>query len=238
MKLASKTFPTKDNQVEQWVSLSDLMTSLMMVFMLIALAYMVKVEADSKKIRDIAVLYDQLRMELYQDLQDEFSEDLAKWGAELDKDSTIRFKEPEVLFATGKDELKPKFKAILDDFFPRYLRILTSDKYMNSVQEVRIEGHTSSIWNSNFSEGDAYFLNMNLSHNRTMSTLRYVTQLPNVNEEIRWLRKYLTANGLSSSKLILNVDGSENMERSQRVEFRVRTDAESKIARIIELVQQ
>lgn len=238
MKFGNKSLQAEESQIEEWVSLSDLMTSLMMLFLLVAVAYMVKVEADSTKIKKIAVLYDQLRIELYKDLDAEFSPDLARWGAELDKDSTIRFKEPEVLFATGKDELKPKFKAILNDFFPRYLRILTSDKYKNSIQEVRIEGHTSSIWNSNSSEADAYFLNMNLSQNRTMSTLRYVTQLPNATEEIRWLRKYLTANGLSSSKLAFNNDGSENMERSQRVEFRIRTDAESRIATIIELAQQ
>ena len=34
------------NQEAQWISLSDLMTGLMMIFMLIAVSFMMKVEAD------------------------------------------------------------------------------------------------------------------------------------------------------------------------------------------------
>lgn len=225
------------HQEDHWVPLSDLMTGLMMFFMLLAVTYMIKVEADSQKVKQIAVLYDQLRTDLYRDLEKEFQNDLTKWGAELDSDLTVRFKEPEVLFATGSADLKPKFKQILDDFFPRYVGILTSEKYKNSIQEIRIEGHTSSIWSTQSSNDDAYFRNMELSQSRTRSTLQYVLSLAKVNGEKTWLRKFLTANGLSSSKLITGKDGKENAARSQRVEFRVRTDAEAKIATILDVVR-
>jgi len=225
-------------QEDHWIPLSDLMTGLMMFFMLLAVAFMLKVEADSRKVKQIAVLYDQLRTDLYRDLEKEFRADLPKWGAELDKDLTVRFKEPDVLFDMGSDEIKPRFKKILDDFFPRYVAILTSEKYKDSIQEIRIEGHTSSIWNAQVSADDAYFRNMELSQSRTRATLQYVLNLPEVQTEKSWLWNLLTANGLSSSKLILNHDGTENYARSQRVEFRVRTNAESRIANIIEAVQQ
>jgi len=224
-------------QEAHWIPLSDLMTGLMMFFLLLAITYMIKVEADAKKIKEIAVLYDQLRTELYVDLRNEFQKDLPKWGAELDRDLTVRFKEPEVLFDTGKDTLKPKFRFILDDFFPRYVRILTTPKYKDSIQEIRIEGHTSSIWRTGVSTEDAYFNNMALSQARTRSALQYVLNLNPVQEERPWLRHYLTANGLSSSKLVTDPDGRENQARSQRVEFRVRTDADARIAKIIESAQ-
>ena len=209
-----------------------------MFFLLLAITYMVKVEADAKKIKEIAVLYDQLRTDLYTDLQKEFQSDLPKWGAELDRDLTVRFKEPEVLFDTGKDSLKPKFRTILDDFFPRYVRILNTQKYKDSIQEIRIEGHTSSVWRFGVTPEDAYFNNMALSQSRTRSALQYVLGIRAVEDERTWLRKHLTANGLSSSKLVLDTDGRENQARSQRVEFRVRTDADAKIAKIIESAQQ
>jgi outer membrane protein OmpA-like peptidoglycan-associated protein len=38
-----------------------------------------------------------------------------------------------------------------------------------------------------------------------------------------WLVTNLTANGLSSSKPIVNAFGQEDMAKSQRVEFKVRT---------------
>src|SRR5215470_14857204 len=126
-----------------WIPLSDLMTGLMMVFMLIAIIFMVHVESDAKKttqdalraeatakvaeqqanlVKSIALIYDQMRLKLYNDLYAEFAKDLPGWGAVLFRDLTIRFKEPEVLFDTGKDVLKPRFVDILNDFFPRYVR--------------------------------------------------------------------------------------------------------------------
>lgn len=221
-------------QETHWIPLADLMTGLMMVFLLVSIVYMVKVEADSNQLRHIATDYSTLRIQLYEDLRTEFANDLPKWGAELDRDMTIRFREPDVLFDTGSDSLKPRFQTILDDFFPRYVRILTSDKYRRSIKEVRIEGHTSSVWTNSTSEQDAYFKNMALSQARTRSVLQYVMGLSAVSAELPWLRSFVTANGLSSAKPVTNADGREDMVRSQRVEFRVRTDADSRMAEMLE----
>jgi len=225
------------SQEAQWISLSDLMTGLMMMFMLIAIAFMMKVEADEAKAKQVAILYDQVRQELYEELYKEFKKDLPTWGAEITKDLIVRFKEPEVLFNTGQAELKPRFQEILQQFFPRYVAIITSDKYKNSIQEIRIEGHTSSIWNGSTNLKEAYYKNMELSQSRTRSTLHFVLELPEVQKDSDWLRKHVTANGLSSSQPIPNDDGTENSQRSQRVEFRIRTDAEGGIANILKSMQ-
>jgi outer membrane protein OmpA-like peptidoglycan-associated protein len=219
-----------------WIPLSDLMTGLMVIFLLIAVSYMMQVEADAARIKNVAVAYSEIKDALFEDLNKEFKLDLPKWKAQLIKnDLTIRFSEPEVLFATGSSELKPEFQAILQDFFPRYVRILTSPKYRDSISEVRIEGHTSSDWIRVASPDDAYFLNMELSQARTRSTLAYVLNLPADRDQVTWLRRFVTANGLSSSRLILDSQGVEDVARSRRVEFRVRTDAETRLARILEV---
>ncbi|WP_430459855.1 OmpA family protein [Thalassolituus sp. LLYu03] len=232
-----------ENELEQlkeqeghWVAVSDLMAGLMMVFMLISIVFMVNVETERNKIRDVAILYDHLRVQLYEDLKTEFAPDMARWGAELDKDLTFRFNNSEVLFDKGDAELKPEFQSILSDFFPRYMRIITRDKYKDDIQEVRIEGHTSSAWVGAASDDDAYIRNMELSQKRTRSTLGFVLELPDVSANKNWLKSHLTANGLSSAKVVRNDDGSENDDRSRRVEFRVRTDAEGRIATILEKV--
>jgi outer membrane protein OmpA-like peptidoglycan-associated protein len=219
-----------------WIPLSDLMTGLMVMFLLIAVTYMMRVEADAAKVKDVAIAYSEIRDALYEDLQKEFASDLPKWRAQLIKtDLTIRFAEPEVLFATGSSELKPNFQEILKDFFPRYVRILTSPKYRGSINEVRIEGHTSSVWNGVSSPGDAYFLNMDLSQARTRSVLLFLLNLPDIQDETPWLRANVTANGLSSSHLIVDAEGHEDAARSRRVEFRIRTDAETRLAKILEV---
>jgi outer membrane protein OmpA-like peptidoglycan-associated protein len=229
---------TAVGEESHWIPLTDLMTGLMVIFLLIAVSYMMQVEADAARIKNVAIAYSEIKDALFEDLNKEFSLDLPKWKAQLLKsDLTIRFSEPEVLFATGSSELKPEFQAILQDFFPRYVRILTSAKYRDSISEVRIEGHTSSDWIRVASAGDAYFLNMELSQARTRSTLAYVLNLPADHEQVAWLRRFVTANGLSSSRLILDNKGMEDVARSRRVEFRIRTDAETRLAKILEVTK-
>jgi outer membrane protein OmpA-like peptidoglycan-associated protein len=251
-------------QEEHWIPLSDLMTGLMMLFMLVAIIFMVQVQTDAKKIKSeamaaeaqakvaevqantskaqadtvksIALIYNQLRTQLYRDLYSEFKNDLPAWGAELYPDLTLRFKEPEVLFTTGLDVIKPRFASILNDFFPRYVKILNSKKYKDAIEEIRIEGHTSSIW-KDAAEDRAYFANMLLSQSRTRSVLEYVLSLPEIAGQQSWLRGHLTANGLSSSKLIFH-EGKEDIRASQRVEFRVRTNADDRIAEILKSVSK
>lgn len=221
-------------QEDHWIPLSDLMTGLMAMFLLISVLYMIRVEIDADRVKEVAVAYSEIRDALYEALEHEFKADLVNWKAELDReDLSVRFTEPEVLFDTGSSDLKPSFKAILNDFFPRYLSILTSEPYRGAITEVRIEGHTSSLWSQATTEDEAYFHNMALSQERTRSTLSYIMEIPAVAAQRDWLEQFVTANGLSSSKPIRRADGSEDTERSQRVEFKVRTDAEVRIARIL-----
>ncbi len=46
----------------------------------------------------------------------------------------------------------------------------------------------------------------------------------------------MTANGLSSSHLILDANGAEDPVRSRRVEFSIRTDAKEQMVRVIETI--
>ena len=232
--------PKEQDTEEHWISISDMMAGLMVIFLFIAISYMLHIRADKKeieqikeKIEQIAVTYEKLKSELYNDLEREFKNDLNEWNAVLDRQTlSVRFKEPEVLFEPGDAEVRPAFKKILDDFFPRYIQILRRTEYINDIAEIRIEGHTSSEWSENVSDEEAYILNMELSQDRTRSVLKYVLQIPKISENREWLKDHLTANGLSSIKLI-SKEGIEHKEESRRVEFRVRTNAEKRIVEII-----
>ncbi len=73
---------------------------------------------------------------------------------------------------------------------------------------------------------------MKLSQSRTRSVLQHVLNLFKVTNKKKWLKKHLTANGLSSSRLI-ETNEIEDEEASRRVEFRVETNAEKQIEEII-----
>jgi outer membrane protein OmpA-like peptidoglycan-associated protein len=111
------------------------------------------------------------------------------------------------------------------------------DKFRPSIEEVRIEGHTSSVWNHTTPPDDAYFKNMELSQERTRAVLQNVLGLAEIDSDRHWLQPLLTANGLSSSRPVLNADGTENRDRSRRVEFRIRTTVRTEIVRILEEVR-
>lgn len=224
---------SKDD-AEHWLTVSDLMSGLMIVFLFIAIAFMRHVSIERDKIKDVAVAYQENQVAIYEALNSEFKDDLSNWRASIEQETlSFQFDSPEVLFATGESSLKPEFETILSDFIPRYLRVLGG--YKGSIDEVRIEGHTSSEWGIDTADDDAYFLNMKLSQNRTQSVLNYSYFLNTLEIGQReWIKSSFSAVGLASSRMKLNSDGSENKERSRRVSFKVVTNAEIQIRKIVE----
>lgn len=230
--------PTSQKDTEEtWISISDMMAGLMVIFLFIAISYMLYVRSEKDKIEQIAHTYNQLQSTLIDSLNNEFEYDFDKWNAELvDTTLSIQFRANQlnVLFGQGEAELRPYFQEILREFFPRYLEVLK--QFRDEITEIRIEGHTSSEWITGVGPDEAYILNMELSQGRTRSVLEFVLQMPSIEQQDRnWIKGVLTANGLSSSQLLF-VDGSEGREdriKSRRVEFRVQTNAEKRIDTIV-----
>lgn len=218
---------------EHWVSVSDLMSGLMMVFLFISIALMRHALIERDKIKEVAVAYQNNQVALYEALTTEFQADLKRWNAAIDKDTlSFEFKSPDILFGLGSSEMRPQFKNVLSDFFPRYMGIL--NQFKSSINEVRIEGHTSSQWNTGINPEEAYFRNMELSQSRTRSVLLFVQGLKASTEDQAWIRRNVAAVGLSSSRLVLDTKGNEDGERSRRVTFRVISNADTQIRRLIQ----
>ena len=81
--------------------------------------------------------------------------------------------------------------------------------------------------------------NMNLSQGRTREVLKYVYNLDSITSHREWVRSNVAAVGYSSSRLIYKngkheEEKSEDKERSRRVMFRVVTNAEIQIRKILE----
>lgn len=215
---------------EHWLTVSDLMAGLMMVFLFIAIVFMMNTQKENQKIKDVAVAYQQNQVAIFEALEAEFKDDLKKWGATIDKETlAFNFQSPDVLFANNETVLSDTYKEILNDFFPRYINVLRP--YRDSLDEIRIEGHTSSAGLRGSSEAQAYFYNMSLSQGRTRAVLEYAyTLMP---QEVDWIKANIAAVGFSSSRLVL-VDGVEDAALSRRVSFRAITNADIQIKRILE----
>jgi len=173
--------------------------------------------------------------EIGQQLLSEFEGDLDGWQAEIDTGQLVfRFTDPEVLFTTGSEELRPRFQSILINFCPRFLSLLA--EYKEHIAEIRIEGHTSSEWGAEPPLA-AYFHNMELSQARTREVLEFCLEQQGVRSIGTWPESILVAVGMSSSRLKYNDAGAEDQEASRRVELRIVTDADRQIGEIIETLK-
>jgi len=215
-----------------WMSVSDLMTGLMVIFLFVAVAYMIQVQDNQSVLTD----YVETKQHLHDRLVNEFKGDTTKWKMVVGKDLSMKFKEPEVLFAQGSGEIKPKFMEILDEFIPRYLNILLTDSLKDRIQEIRIEGHTDDLRMVKYGK-DPYLSNVLLSQERAYNVLKYIREMPSFEkytpEQRKLLDYWFTANGLSYGKALntkeeyVAIKGDTiDKEKSRRVEFRIVTTGE------------
>ena len=234
----------KGNTDNNWVSLSDMMTVLMVIFLLISVSYLMKIQDEKKNQDEIFEEFKATKEKLYAELENEFKDDFKDWKVELDKDLSIKFTNPDVLFQSGRAEIRPNFETILNEFLPRYFNILLKDEYRERISEIRIEGHTDAVPAPQF-DSDPYIGNIKLSQMRSAEVLKHFRRMDYFqnlsNTEEQQLQFWLTANGLSygrtldSNKQLTAISGNPaNNEYSRRVEFRIVTTSEELVEKVIE----
>jgi len=226
-----------------WMSVSDLMTGLMVIFLFIAIAYIKRVQQNQTVLSD----YVETKNKLHEKLVKEFEGDTLKWQMAIGKDLSMKFNNPTVLFAQGSSELTPQFKEILDEFLPRYFNILLNDSLKKNIQEIRIEGHTDPVPYPTL-DADPYIANVILSQQRSLSVLRYFRSMPAFekysDEEQQLLEFWFTSNGLSYGKA-LDGDGNYTIvsgkdidyQMSRRVEFRIVTSGDEILENFVKKIQ-
>lgn len=225
--------PTPPEDDAHWLVVSDLMATLMMIFLFLAVLHMAQVERSHALESAVRTTATESRQSIYQALDAEFRDDLQRWNAELVESTlTLRFREPDVLFDRSSARIKPDFEAMLRDFLPRYVSRLSP--FQEMIREIRIEGHTSSEWAADSNPLDAYFANMALSQERTQAVLRFAYGLEKLRDE-RWFRERVAAVGLSSSRPVRDEMGRENAAASRRVEFSVLTNFEARLLEPVSL---
>ena len=207
-----------------------MMSGLMLVFLFIAIGFMIKVESQKDAMLEVVETYNESKANLNEALHGEFENDLKSWNANITKNNTVVFNSPEVLFEVSKSEIKDGFKTILEDFFPRFVKVLTSKEFIENIEELRVEGHTSDEWGDLTSKEKIYLNNMQLSQQRAYEVLSFCYALDSydVQSNSKWLEKNFRANGMAFSKM-------KDKSEARRVEFTIYMKSENKIYEILEL---
>lgn len=210
------------------LSISDMMSALCAIFVLLCIGIILQ-------LKQISEHYVRTKYTLYDELNKEFYADLKNWNAEIDSENlSIRFKDPDVLFVMNQSVLRNSYKQILDDFFPRLLKVVSN--YENLIEEIRIEGHSSEaierIKTGRITERQDYEEGMELSQARTRSVLSYCLNDTKYPKENEWIRSKIIAIGYSKSHPV-KVNGKIDWNASRRVEFRIKLNSDGEIQKYL-----
>ncbi len=223
-----------------WMSVSDLMTGLMVIFLFVAIAYIKRVQDN----QSVLTQYVENRQALHDKLVAEFQEESNQGKISIHGDLSMRFENAQTLFAPGSWELTPTFKKELANYIPRYLGILLDAKMNDKIKELRIEGHTDNVPYPQL-DPDPYYANLILSQRRALSVMQYIRSLPEYQQYSKdkqdLLEYWFTANGMSYGRalddygeLTHKSTNGINKSKSRRVEIRLITAGDEMLEEFVE----
>ena len=210
----------KKSQEEEagfWISFSDLMASILIIFILLFVYKLVEYQANlTEKEQQIQELTS-TRVKIIEMLQEEFKKEDIDINIDP-KTGTIKLNES-ILFDTSKSELKEEGKEFARRFIPIYVKILLGNEEVKSqLSQIIIEGHTDDV--------GSYMSNLKLSQDRTLSVAQFLLDDEFDYKYKKDLQEYITLNGRSYSEPILDDEGSINRDASRRVEIKFRLKEE------------
>lgn len=197
-------------------SLTDLMTSLMVIFILLLLVFL-----HRTAVKDPAVT-DALLKTLKTDL---IPQGFSSQNIQLDKKdrNAILVVVPDNLmnFEIGESRLRPEGEEFLRSRIPKLAQVLCGTQYRNSIESVVVEGHTDAQPYRGYSQEESQNLNLKLSQDRSMEVVKTtLTVLNTLPEERGCFLEKLSASGRGEQDL------ERTAEESRRVIFKIRVRAD------------
>ena len=198
-----------------WVTMSDLMLGLAIIF--ITLFVLAMTGFNQKTVQQQRV-----KMEVAKKIESELQKQHI--DAKIDR-MTGDLKIPSsALFEVNSYVLKPEGRQFLDKLTPIYVNtIFSSPKLVNNIDSIIIVGHTDSQGYGGLKTiNDQFVYNMDLSTKRANSVAAYMLEghyKPEYNEGFRHM---ITVEGRSFNDLILDDQGNEDMTKSRRVEIKLK----------------
>ena len=149
-------------------SLTDLMTSLMVIFILLLLVFV-----HRTAVKD-AVVTDVLLKKLLQDMEPQgFSENTIRPDPR-DRNAILVIVPDRLMnFETGKSTLQPEGEVFLKTYIPSFAEVLCSDPFRSSIESIVVEGHTATPpLRRTHTPEESENLNLKLSQDRSMEVVK------------------------------------------------------------------
>ena len=227
------TTGSSGTEPDYWLSYSDLMAGLLMVFALMLMAalfqqgtrecQLVVYEATADTIKKLL----DTRQRVVGNLRERFDGDSLNDSMRVTVDSagTVHFA-GSLLFEQASAEVSQDGRRELASFARDYFPLLLEDQdFREQLNRIVVEGHTN--------DDGTYELNLGLSHARSMAVMQVLLEEAGTYEDD--LKEFVTANGRSFADLKLLPDGRVDRVGSRRIEIRFQMDDETLAQRVLEL---
>ena len=227
MALRPRAEETEENIF--WVTMTDLMMGLMMVFIVLFIQSVLTASSD-------AIATNQAQQEVVQEIQEVMkANDI---DAVVEPNGSVKISDLE-LFNVNSAELSPKGRAYLDKFIPMYFNLLYSNEVLaENIENIIIEGHTDSQTFKNAkTQNEQYLLNMDLSMRRAYTVSKYALNTKFDQKYANKIRKSLIVEGRGSSNPVL-VNGKEDLNKSRRVELILSLKKASEVSGFLQLFKK
>ena len=148
-------------------SLTDLMTSLMVIFILLLLVFVHRTAGKDAAVAD--VLLKKLRHDL---TPQGFSEKTIRPDPR-DRNAILVIVPDRLMnFENGKSTLRPEGEQFLKTYIPEFAEVLCSDRFRPSIESIVVEGHTDTHPYAGRSAEESQNLNLKLSQDRSMEVVK------------------------------------------------------------------
>ena len=197
-----------------WVTMSDLMLGLAIVFITLFVLAMTGFTQQSMQQQKVKM-----------DIAKEISQELQKQNinAEIDKMTGDLIIPSTALFEVNSYVLSPAGKSLLSKLAPIYINTLFKKKELaGDIESILIQGHTDSQTFAGVKSVDEQFVrNMDLSLKRANSVAEYILHTNYDKTNADAFRKMIVVEGKSFNEPII-VDGREDYAKSRRVELKIK----------------
>ena len=199
---------SSDESPDYWITYSDLLVSLLMVFALLLVLTLSKMQGQVVEARK-TIAANQRALELAAD-----SVGHRLPGVAFDPRTQTVSINAEVLFAYGSAALRPEAEQIVVGLAREYFPLLLSDSATaGRIEEILIEGHTDTT--------GTFVSNLDLSQRRAYSVMRTMVEATYGEGFAPRLRALMTASGRSETEPVV-VNGVYDAALSRRIVVRIR----------------
>lgn len=228
MKGRRSYFGEDQEQTSFWPSFTDMMSTIVLVMLFVALIAFIQSIFDAYEQREIkqemakvASVKKHISDLIQQELEDKVGKDQVVRGP----NNTISI-EGDILFETGQAEISERGKEILVSLAHAFEDMLQVEEISEYLYIILIEGHTDRVPYDNWT----------LSTQRAVAVVKYMLEVNPVLAH-QDMAKYFAATGYSEYKPVVEGTDAESLSKNRRISFQIILDDEKWQNHLYQLVE-